>query len=184
MTCCFMHICEVAAQVCNCRLQSLAVIRISVCLKLLMLRFLFTRGRLPPQLTCMKNTIISLHLVLERRKNSTPPVFLLLLGLCSTCSICLLFSVVVFSPCRKQQPYWASCTCLPALKSQSVFNELCICGSQPEAFHYWPVGISFSSLWFASLLALCFYLLIILSFRLIGNGVVLHPSHPRIYFLC
>lgn len=99
-----------------------------------------------------------------------PTVFLLLLGLRSTCSICLPFSVVVFSPRRKQQPYWVARAHRPSQKSQSVFNELCVCGSQPEAFHSWPVGISFSPLSSAYLLPLCFSLLIILSFRLIRNG--------------
>lgn len=99
-----------------------------------------------------------------------PTVFLLLLGLRSTCSICLPFSVVVFSPRRKQQSYWVARAHPPSQKSQSVFNELCVCGSQPEAFHYWPVGISFSPLSSAYLLPLCFSLLNILSFRLIRNG--------------
>lgn len=117
----------------------------------------------------MKNNIISLYLPLERRKNATP-LFLLLLGLGSTCSICLPFSVVVFSPRRKQQPYWVARAHPPSQKSQSVFNELCVCGSQPEAFHDWPVGISFSPLSSAYFLPLCYSLLIILSFRLIRNG--------------
>lgn len=81
--------------------------------------------------------------------------------------------VVVFSSCRTQQQHcWVSRARPPAQKSPFVFNELCACGSQPEAFHSWPVGISFSPLTSASCLPLFFSLLIILSFRLIRAGVV------------
>lgn len=48
-------------------------------------------------------------------------------------------------PYRDDRCQWLSPApfCPSAHRGPSVFNELCVCGSQPEAFH-WPVGICFS----------------------------------------
>lgn len=69
-------------------------------------------------------------------------------------SLCILFpslSLPVTFPDHPSVAHKAHCHwvfpipyCPPAQRSPSVFNELCVCGSQPEAFHHWPVGICFS----------------------------------------
>lgn len=70
---------------------------------------------------------------------------------------CFDCSLTIPLPHRKHQCHWVSLApyCPPAQKSQSVFNELCVCGSQPEAVHYWPVGICFSLPSPVSFLLLC-----------------------------
>lgn len=74
---------------------------------------------------------------------------MLFLLLCFFIYPCLLFCLFLLRslplPHRDEQCRWVSLSpYCPAQKSQSVFNELCVCGSQPGAAHYWPVGICFS----------------------------------------
>lgn len=117
----------------------------------------------------MENNIIPLHLPLERRKNTTPLCFFCCWGFAPHAPFVSLSPLLFSLLAESNSPIGLLALILPQ-KSQSVFNELCVCGSQPEAFQYWPVGISFSPLSSAYLLPLCFSLLIILSFRLIRNG--------------